>query len=264
MTKVALVTGASYGFGKVIAEALLKQGYQVYGTSRTETPDPQIKMRVMELTDDNSVQQCIEGIIQEAGRIDLLVNNAGRFQMSLLEETPLQEVELLLQTNFLGAVRVTNAVLPIMRRRQGGKIIFIGSLAGLVGVAGGYTSAVKHALEGYAEALRLEVEGFGINVWIMQPSYFKTDIYSRRIESDHRPRYADYNGIRDKIENALQKDSENGDDPIKVAQKVIEIAQSDAPGLRYPVGKESALIARMKRYMPERFFLRGMRSRLNS
>lgn len=262
--QVALVTGASTGFGKLIAEQLVSAGYQVYGTSRQSIPDTQagVKMRQLELTDTTSIQACVGAILTEAGRIDVLVNNAGRFHEGLLEETPVEEVELLFQTNFIGAVRVNNAVLPAMRRQKQGKIIIIGSLAGLVGVSGmGYTSAVKHALEGYAESLYTEVKPFGIQVSIIEPSYFKTDIYDRRIITE-RETIADYDAIRESLGRALVKDNENSDDPMKVARLVAVVAASPKTRLRYPVGPGAKLFFSLKRYMPEAFFLRGLQSRV--
>jgi NAD(P)-dependent dehydrogenase (short-subunit alcohol dehydrogenase family) len=261
--QVALVTGASHGFGKAIAQRLTQAGYIVYGTSRSARPDmDSVRMRVLELTDAASVAACVEGIRAEAGRIDLLVNNAGRLQLSLLEEAPLEDVDLLFQTNFLGVARVTNAVLPIIRRQRAGRVIIIGSLNGLIGISGmGYTSAIKHALEGYAEALKLEVEGFGIQVSIVEPSFFKTDVYERRIESDIL-RIDDYDSLRTIIHAGLEKDSRAGDDPALVAEKVLEIARAPQPRLRYTVGKSAAMLATMKRLMPERWFLSGLRSRL--
>lgn len=263
--KVALVTGASAGIGQATAERLVKEGYCVYGTSRRSLPDTQtgVRMRVLEITEAASVAACIRQIMDEAGRIDVLVNNAGRFQTSILEETPIEEIELLLQTNFLGAVRVNQAVLPIMRAQRSGRLIMVGSLAGLVGLSGmGYTSAVKHALEGYAEALRVEVEAFGIQVSILEPSYFKTEIYSRRIASENAPQIEDYNHLRQKLGDVLQKEATLGDDPSKAADKIIEIMRTSKPRLRYPVGKQATLYARLKRYMPEALFLQGMRARI--
>jgi NAD(P)-dependent dehydrogenase (short-subunit alcohol dehydrogenase family) len=261
----ALVTGASEGFGRQIAERLIREGYTVYGTSRRSQPDTPtgVKMRVLELTSADSIAACVQGIVTEAGSIDVLINNAGRFHMGLIEETPVEEVELLFQTNFLGVARVTNAVLPVMRRQKRGRIVIMGSLAGVVGVSGmGYTSAVKHALEGYAEALRIELEPLGILVSIMQPSYFRTDIYDRRITSGQETPIADYDAIRTALNRSLEADNAQGGDPARVADKVLTILQSSAPRLRYPVGKDAALLVRLKRYMPEAMFLRGMRARL--
>jgi NAD(P)-dependent dehydrogenase (short-subunit alcohol dehydrogenase family) len=221
-----------------------------------------VKMRPLELTDTASIQTCIQGIVAEAGRIDLLVNNAGRFHEGLLEETPIEEVELLFQTNFLGVVRVNNAVLPVMRQHKQGKIILVGSLAGLVGVSGmGYTSAVKHALEGYAEVLYTEVKSFGIQVSIIEPSYFKTDIYDRRITTE-RATIADYDALRERVMQSLLADHENRDDPAKVAALVGKIAGTRKTYLRYPIGPGAKLFWRLKRYLPEALFLRGLTSRL--
>ncbi|MEM9955852.1 MAG: SDR family NAD(P)-dependent oxidoreductase [Chloroflexota bacterium] len=265
MTKpIALVTGASTGFGKLIAEQLVQVGYTVYGTSRRAQPNTPsgIRMCQLELTAAETIQMCIQRIVAEAGQIDLLVNNAGRFHEGLLEETPVEEVELLFQTNFFGLVRVNNAVLPIMRQQKRGRIILMGSLAGLVGVSGmGYTSAVKHALEGYAETLYTEVKELGIQVTIIEPSYFKTEIYDRWIFME-RDTIPDYDILRERVMQALLEAHESSDDPTKVAQLVTEVATASKPRLRYPIGPGANLFWRLKRYLPEAFFLRGLRSRV--
>ena len=133
-----LITGASSGFGALTAEKLAQQGYTVYGTSRRELPDTDagVRMRVLDVTDSESVQACVDGILDEVGRIDVLVNNAGIGQLSLAEETAMATAEKIVQTNFWGMVRVTQAVLPTMREQGSGRILFMSSLAGLIGTPG--------------------------------------------------------------------------------------------------------------------------------
>jgi short-subunit dehydrogenase len=150
-----------------------------------------------------------------------------------------------------------------MRQQKSGRIVLIGSLAGMVGVSGmGYTSAVKHALEGYAEALRLELEPAGIYVSVVQPSFFKTSIYERRIASEGKIVIPDYDVLRATLEKSMAEDSAKGDDPAKVADKVMDVLRARVPKLRYPVGKNAGLLIRLKRYMPEALFLNAMRGRL--
>jgi NAD(P)-dependent dehydrogenase (short-subunit alcohol dehydrogenase family) len=258
--QVALVTGASSGFGARIADTLARKGYVVYGTSRRQQPDRAgVQMRVLDVTDPASVQTCIDGIIAENGRLDLLVNNAGRTVSALAEETPLPVAEQLFQTNFFGVARVTNAALPHMRRQQSGKIILMSSLAGLVGTPGqAYYAATKHALEGYGETLRIEVEQFGIFVSLIEPSFFRTEIH-QRAEPSEVTSILDYDPMRHSLEDHFARSVAEGDDPQKVADLVARIAAERRPRLRYRIGSDAVWVPRVKRILPESLFFGGMR-----
>ncbi|MFN6565309.1 MAG: SDR family NAD(P)-dependent oxidoreductase [Nostoc sp. ChiSLP01] len=164
--KVVLVTGASSGFGQLIAQKLAAVDYCVFGTSRKEHPPSQgVEMLRLDVTSDSSVQSCINGLVTRTKRIDVLVNNAGQIHASMIEETSLEQAKEIFETNFWGVVRVTNAVLPIMRQQRSGHIINMSSVAGLIGAPGqGFYSASKFALEGYSEALSVELDPFNIQV----------------------------------------------------------------------------------------------------
>ena len=156
---VVLITGASSGIGKRTAEYLVEQGYQVFGTSRhpkAETVNG-VRMIALDVTDDGSVQACVETVLAEAGHIDVLVNNAGAGMAGALEETGINEGKWLFEINFFGLVRVTQAVLPHMRARRSGHIIHIGSASGTVGIPfAPMYSASKHAVKGLTDGLRFE------------------------------------------------------------------------------------------------------------
>jgi short-subunit dehydrogenase len=179
---VALVTGASAGIGSVIARTLARAGYRVYGTSRNPQPVPNTPFSLIELdvTDSDSVRRCVEYVRRSAGHIDVLVNNVGSLVFGSAEETPLAETISELELNFLGAVRVTQAVLPHMRERQHGRIINISSLAGRVGLPmNSASSAGKFALEGYSESLRAELLTYGVYVSLIALSATRSDGQSR-------------------------------------------------------------------------------------
>ena len=257
---VALITGASSGFGELIGATLSRRGYSVYGTSRRELPDQHgIHMRVLDVTSDASVHACISGILAEAGRVDLLINNAGVTVSGTAEETPLHEAEALFQTNFFGAARVTNAVLLGMRERKDGRLIFISSLAGLLGTPGqAYYAASKHALEGYAETLAAEVAQFDIDVSLVEPGFFRTTIHDKAsLNQDNL--VADYNGTREALHRYFNDHVQGGDDPQKVADLVAKIAVAHKPKLRYRVGRDAVWTPRLKALMPEEMFFSGMR-----
>lgn len=262
---VALVTGASSGIGKASAEALVKAGYTVYGTSRRRLPDSPagVRMRVMDVTDPASVQSCVQGILVESERIDLLLNNAGYYVEGFLEEVPVSAAQQLFDVDFFGVVHVTNAVLPAMRARKSGKIIMMSSLLGLVGMGLlGYMCAAKYALEGYSEALRSEVKPFGVSVALVEPSYVKTGSIERAPAVSGVKRIADYDARRTQFHSANQRDIAAADEPALVAQQVLRIAQAARPRLRHTVGRQAGFIARLKRYLPEALFFGVTEARL--
>ncbi len=257
-----LVTGASSGFGERIAEALVRRGHTVYGTSRRDLPDTAsgVKMRRLDVTRPQSVQACVQTVLDEAGSLDVLVNNAGRGQIGLAEETDIDSAQALMNVNFWGMVRMTHAVLPHMRERGAGQLIYTGSLAGLIGPPGqAFYSASKHALEGYAEALHLEVEQFGVQVSILEPGFFNTGLHGSALE-ETAP-IADYDNLRDSLKTQLTEAIQTGGDPDEVARQVVQIVEDDSPALRYRIGDDARWVPRLKKFMPEAMFEFGFRRR---
>ena len=158
--KVVLVTGASSGIGKAAAKLFYEKGYVVYGTSRREAVESSdgIAMLKLDVTDDASVQDCVQQVLQREGQIDVLVNNAGYGIAGAVEDTSAEEVKSQLETNLVGLHRMCAAVLPVMRRQGGGKIINISSVAGFIAIPyQAFYSVSKYAVEGYSRALRNEV-----------------------------------------------------------------------------------------------------------
>jgi len=261
-SKVALVTGASSGFGKLTAEHLLAAGYRVFGTSRRPRSHESIEMLQLDVQSDDSVEACVTELIARAGRIDLLVNNAGQIHASVVEETSLDVARDVFETNFWGVVRVTRAVLPSMRRQKSGHIINVGSLAGLIGVPGqGFYSASKFALEGYSETLAIELTPFGIGVSLIEPGFFRTSLHEGMSSSARR--IDDYDAIRSGIEQSIARSIEGGDDPVKVAHAIVQVAKSGSARLRHRVGDDARWVPRFKSILPERFFRRAILSRFS-
>jgi NAD(P)-dependent dehydrogenase (short-subunit alcohol dehydrogenase family) len=224
--EVVIVTGASSGFGRATAKLLSKRGYRVFGTSRRELSnlDEEFEMLLLDVSSDDSVQACVEQVLNAAGRIDLLINNAGYALSSFVEETTLDEVRSIFETNFFGVVRMTKAVLPIMRKQRHGRIINISSLAGLVGVPSqGFYSASKFALEGYSEALKYEVEKFNIKVSLIEPSFFRTNLHKVMVR--RKDEIADYDSFRNAVESSFENAIQNGGDPEKVAELIVRVAR---------------------------------------
>jgi NAD(P)-dependent dehydrogenase (short-subunit alcohol dehydrogenase family) len=263
--RVVLVTGASSGIGKCCAEYLSQQGYRVYGTSRrTDSTDGEqsysntnlFQMIQMDVTDESSVKKGIDYIIGLESRIDVLVNNAGFAIIGSLEDTTIEEAKFQLETNFFGSLRVCRAVLPVMRQQRAGYIVSISSIGGLIGLP--FQSAYcasKFALEGAMEALRLEVRPFGINVVLIEPGDFKTDITRRRQKAEESTRNLAYCDTFHKVLRLVVSGEQNGPTPESIAILINKVISMNSPRPRYTVGKISQRIAvPLKKILPSRLF----------
>lgn len=269
--KVALVTGASSGFGRLTAEHLLRDGYRVFGTSRRELPDTErgVEMLALDVCSEESVREGVGRVLESAGRIDLLVNNAGiMVTVGPDEETSPEEARSLFETNFFGVTRMIRAVLPSMRSRRSGRIINVSSLAGLLPVPGqALYSASKFAVEGYSEALRQELMPYGITVSLVEPGFFSTRIQSLPAgsgSSEASPAVygiADYDGLRPVLRSFTEESFESAGDPSKVAGLIAEIAQTESPRLRYRVGDDTRWAPLLKRLLPDQMYEIGARKK---
>lgn len=261
---VALITGASSGIGRASAVALAKVGYRVFGTSRKPMAAPAngITMLVADVTDDGSVQALIADVMAAAGRIDLLVNNAGYAVSGAAEESSIGQVQALFETNFHGVVHVTNAVLPIMRAQGAGRILNVGSVMGLIpGPFGAYYSASKHAIEGYSESLDHEVRPFGIRVAVIEPWATKTSIEANSPQGD-RPVAAYAQSIA-RYRAAFDAAMVAGDTAEDVATTIVIAARDRSPRLRYPSGKAARQTSFARRFLPRSLFDRTLRKQFN-
>lgn len=249
--KVVLITGASSGFGLETAEHLSAHGYKVYGTSRNCAPkDIGFEMIPLDVSSEDSVDSCVQEVLEKENGIDVLINNAGYILSGFVEETELHEARSVIETNFFGAVRMTKRVLPVMRSQGGGRIINIGSSAGLLAVPNlGFYSASKYALEGYTETLRFEVESFNIKVSIIEPAIFKTNI--GRSKAMAKKRLREYNNLRRSVKRALKNGYDTGGDPFSMALLIEKIIKKKNPRLRYSIGPNSMLVDFLTKFLPE-------------
>lgn len=252
--QVALVTGASSGIGRATARLFATRGFRVFGTSRTQHPDRDgVELLTLDVTSDDSVAQCIDEVLTRAGQIDVLINNAGVWQVSIAEETPLSIAHAIFETNFFGVVRMTNAVLPAMRKRRAGRIINVGSLSAWVGEPGeAFYAASKKALSGYTEVLRHEVWTLGIRVSLVEPGPFRTDLGQRLLSTENT--ITDYAAVRESVRKTLERTLNEGDEPEKAAQMILKIALSSAPRFRYGVGSGAAWLPYLRTLIPQRLF----------
>jgi NAD(P)-dependent dehydrogenase (short-subunit alcohol dehydrogenase family) len=258
--KVVLVTGASSGLGKATAERLSGSGYRVFGTSRNPAADVQreYEMTTLDVRSDDSAAACIEHIRKAAGRIDVIINNAGYELAGAIEETSLAEAKAQFETNFFGAARIVKAVLPVMRQQQAGHIVNISSLAGLVGVPfHGYYSASKFALEGYSESLFHEVSRFNIRVSLIEAGFMKTNLGASSQVAGQMVEA--YSPMRRGANRYFQEAVAKGDDPGKAAALILSVIESHAPRLRYRFGKTAVWLPRLKALVPWSSFAAGTR-----
>lgn len=259
---VVLVTGASSGIGWATAERLVATGHRVYGTSRARDPvgPAGVVMRTLDVEDHGSVQSCVERIVAETGRIDTLVSNAGRLVHGLIEDVPLATAQRMFETNFWGATRMVNAVLPGMRARRRGQIIVVGSLSVWVTVPlNAFYSASKAALTRYAEGLRYETRHLGIRVTVVEPSDVATSIW-RKAER-FPPRSSDYAGLAERALARLGPIVEGAAPPVEVGRLIADLVGEPDPGPVYRVGTLARRMPWMRVLMPARFFERGLRKR---
>jgi NAD(P)-dependent dehydrogenase (short-subunit alcohol dehydrogenase family) len=258
--KVVLVTGVSSGIGQAIALELAAAGYRVFGTvrsSKTELPAG-IERVVLDVRDDASVTAAVREIQARAGRIDALVNNAGGSITGAIEETDTAQAQALFDVNFFGAVRLTQAVLPLMRAQRSGRIAFISSVVGfLPSPFMGFYGASKHALEGYAESLDHEVRKLGIRAILIEPGFMKTKIDQNAQKAARN--IGDYAEVRERVGKGIAASVERGDDPKLVATAVREALTTGRPRLRYPVGKGAGMLGILRSFMPAGMFDRSLR-----
>ena len=248
---VILITGASSGFGELTALEFARQGNTVYATLREpeqghrlqdKASASNLRLDLLELDVNNieTINAAVKNVLAAAGRIDVLVNNAGIHVPGALEDMPAADLRRVMDTNFFGAVNMTRAVLPAMRRQNSGRIITVSSVGGMISRAvDSIYCASKWALEGMSEGLRYEVARFGIKVSVIQPGVFRTEIGSKYKLSSDYPQASPY---RDLLEFRIDKVAEavnGGDDPQLVADLIVAVANMDNPGFRYPAGQQA-------------------------
>jgi NAD(P)-dependent dehydrogenase (short-subunit alcohol dehydrogenase family) len=275
--KIAVITGASSGFGMLTSLEFAKQGFKVIATMRSIEKAKLlleearnlgclefIQIHELDVTSEESVKY-LSTLLNELGRIDVLVNNAGYAGAGFVEEIPIVEYRKQFDTNVFGVMMVTQACLPIMRKQGKGNIINVSSISGLIGFPGiSPYVASKHALEGWSECLRLEMKPFGIYVSLIEPGSFKTNIWStgKQITEKSLEENSPYFSYMRKLETHIKNGESQFGDPIEVAIKIVEIAQEQEPNLRYPIGKGVKLSLLLKKTLTwkswEKLFLKRL------
>lgn len=257
--KVALVTGASSGIGAQTAAQLQARGFRVFGTSR-RLPGQVSAFEGLQLdvTSEKSVNSAVYEVLERAGRLDVLINNAGYGVMGGAEESSTDQVKAIFETNVFGVIRMTRAVLRHMRERKQGRIVNISSVFGFIPAP--YMAAygaTKHAIEGYSESLDHEVRKLGVRIVLVEPAFTRTAFEQNMQGPDAS--IAAYDDGRRNMAEILKRMLPSADEPMSVAKVVVEAATAEAPKLRYTAGPTAGKLSLMRRYLPARMVDKGLR-----
>ncbi|MDN5215098.1 oxidoreductase [Fulvivirgaceae bacterium BMA12] len=262
MKKVIIITGASSGIGKQTALQLIKEGHIVYGAARRLDKMQELAtagghILEMDVTNHEQVKSAIQLVKDEQKRIDVLINNAGFAIWGAVEDTSYEEARRQFEVNIFGLAEVTKAVLPTMRNQKSGTIINVSSIGGKIySPLGAWYHATKHALEGWSDCLRLEVQQFGIDVVIVEPGAIKTefgDVLNENFASSEKGSYAGLAKTMKKVtENAY--DEGNYSPPDVIANTISKAIKAAEPKTRYAAGKMAAQTLFFRRYFPDRMF----------
>lgn len=255
---IILITGVSSGFGLAMARQLSAGGHTVYGTVRRDVePVPGVHYLRADVRDPASVQAAVAAVLSAEGRIDVLINNAGMGIGGPVEFAPEADVQLQMDTNFMGQVRFTQAVLPAMRKQGSGKILCFSSIGGVMGLPfQGFYSASKFAIEGFCEAMQIEVRKHGIQVILIEPGDFSTGFTSARIKQVSEEAAAAYPSLHRSV-SSFEKDERTGLKPEFLACKIEKIIRKKHPKFRYVIATFiQKLSVPLKRILPARAFVR--------
>jgi short-subunit dehydrogenase len=279
--KVAVVTGSSSGIGFETSLAFARNGFHTYATMRkledggskqiidiARNENLSLQVIQLDVNNDKSVADAIDRIAKLKDRIDVLVNNAGYALIGAFEENSMEEIKTQFETNFFGAVRVMQAVIPIMRKQREGKIVNISSIGGRISFPlDSIYHGTKFALEGLSESIQYEVEPFGIKIILIEPgaigsSFWKNLKMSAKAsgpDSNNSP----YRPFTNNVLEAFNQAAQNSIHPSEVAKVIIQAIMADNPNFRYAVGKDAATLLEARRNMSDREFEKIIKKQLN-
>ena len=259
MENVALVTGCSSGIGLETAISLAREGHFTYATMRNMKKsgdldkivnDEGLPIKILELDvdDEESVDNALGKIMDEKGRIDTLVNNAGWGMWGTVEDVSIEEFKQQFETNFFSIIRMIQKIAPVMRKQKSGNIVNVSSVAGRIGfpVTPAYISS-KFALEGLSECLRFELGSFGINVIIIEPGVIKTNFFDSMKMAKKSDSDSVYNEITSKVVSGVKMMAEMGTEPKEVANTIIKSINAENPLPRYIVGNDAMMFLEAKK-----------------
>jgi short-subunit dehydrogenase len=257
--RVVLITGASSGIGRAAAELIAARGHRVFGGVRapaTTRPLAGVELVPLDVRDEPSAKACVDEVRNRAGRIDVLINNAGVNLVGAVEETSISQAQALFDTNVIGVLRMIQAVLPDMRRQGAGLIVNIGSILGLIPAPFmGVYASTKHAVEGLSESLDHEVRAFGIRVVLIEPHYTRTNLDASAAQAESR--IDAYAPQRQRTAAVITRETKTGLEPKRVAEEVLRAIEGRYR-MRRPVG-QAALLSWLRRLLPARLFEPSLR-----
>jgi NAD(P)-dependent dehydrogenase (short-subunit alcohol dehydrogenase family) len=257
--RVVLITGASSGIGRVTAELLAARGHRVLGGVRaaaTTSPLAGVELVPLDVRDESSVKACVEQVLSRAGRIDVLINNAGVNLVGAVEETSISQAQALFDTNVFGVLRMIQAVLPGMRHQGAGQIVNISSILGFLPAPFmGVYASTKHAIEGLSESLDHEVRAFGIRVVLIEPYYTRTNLDASAAQAEGR--IDAYAPQRRRTAAAITRNTNTAPEPRVVAEEVLRAIEGRYR-MRRPIG-QAALLSWLRRLLPARWFEPSLR-----
>ena len=275
--KVAIVTGSSSGIGYETSILLAKNGFHTYAAVRNldkskslidiaKKDDLLIDVVELDVSNDKSVKDAINRVLSENKRIDVVVNNAGYALVGSFEDLSMDEIKSQFETNFFGAIRVIQAVLPTMRNQRNGRIVNVSSMGGRIAIPlDSAYHGTKFALEGLSESLQYEVEQFGIKIIIIEPGAIKSNFFNNlKMASKAQRPDSPYIQMMQKLNAGFSFMLENAPHPVEVAKVILAAASSEDPQLRYTVGDDAAMIVQAKRTMSDREFGNLMRKQFLS
>lgn len=262
----AVVTGTSSGFGLSTTVELAKNGYTVIAAMRNTNKSSELMQKArkygvesniyvleLDVTSEKSILTFQSRVIQEFGRVDVLINNAGFAGAGFVEEVSMDEYRKQFETNVFGVIAVTKAFLPLMRNQKKGCIINISSISGRIAFPGlSPYAASKHAIEGWSESLRLEMQPFGVKVVLIEPGSYKTNIWTsgKQVAVESLQSHSPYKDYMKSIEKYIAEGESSYGEPLDVARKIVKIARMENPDLRYPIGRGVKVTIFLKNLVP--------------
>jgi short-subunit dehydrogenase len=254
-----LITGASTGIGRACARFLAGKGHRIYGTTRNKILVEEglgiegVTMLYLDVTEGNSVKECVAAVIRDSGGIDVLINNAGMGMAGSIEDTEYDEFVKQFDTNVFGAIRVINEVLPNMRKSGKGVIINIGSVAGFISIPyqAAY-SAGKAAITSFTFSLRNEIRQFGLDACVVHPGDLKTDFTFNRKKTRKSNKGSVYIDKMERSIEVMARDEQNGGDPVIIAKAICRILNRKHPPIVVTVGLKYKVISFLFRIVPAR------------
>lgn len=276
--KIAIVTGTSSGFGMSTSVELARKGFTVIAAmrdirksssllqeARKHGVESNILVFELDVTDEKSILAFQTRVLKEFKEINVLINNAGYAGAGFVEEISMDEYRRQFETNVFGVIAVTKAFLPLMRKQRHGCIINVSSISGKVAFPGlSPYSASKHAIEGWSESLRIEMQPFGVKVVLIEPGSYKTNIWSsgKQVAVKSLALDSPYQEYMERIESYIANGETSFGDPLDVAKKITQVAAMDTPDIRYPIGRGVKATIIVKNLLPWRLWEKIIISKL--